>query len=87
MRLAEGILEVWVADNGVGIPAEIAERVFEPYFTTKAAGQGTGIGLHAARDLAQAVGGDLSFRTQVGVGTRFALTLPLVVASVVSDRS
>ena len=87
VRAAEGILEVWVADNGVGIPDEIAERVFEPYFTTKVAGGGTGIGLHAARDLAQAVGGDLSFRTQVGVGTRFALLLPLVSASVVSDRS
>ena len=78
-------VEIWVADNGVGIPDEIRGRIFEPYFSTKTASGGSGIGLRAARDLAVGAGGDLTFRTQVGVGTRFTLSLPLVSAPVALD--
>jgi signal transduction histidine kinase len=75
-----GTLEVSVADNGTGIPAAVAARIFEPYFTTKSARGGSGIGLRAARDLARAAGGELSFSSEPGSGTTFRLVLPLVAA-------
>jgi PAS domain S-box-containing protein len=73
-------LEITVADNGTGIPETVAEHIFEPYFTTKSARGGSGIGLRAARDLARAAGGELDFTSQPGVGTTFRLVLPLVDA-------
>lgn len=85
VRAATDTVEIWVADNGVGIPEEISERVFEPYFTTKTANGGSGIGLRAARDLARGAGGDLTFRSQVDVGTRFTLSLPVVSAPIAID--
>jgi signal transduction histidine kinase len=75
-----GTLEISVADNGTGIPAAVAARIFEPYFTTKSARGGSGIGLRAARDLARAAGGELSFSSEPGSGTTFRLVLPLVAA-------
>lgn len=71
---------ITVSDNGIGIPHEFEARVFEPFFTTKGGQGGSGIGLSAARDLARAAGGELSFASQLGVGTTFSLTLPLVAA-------
>jgi signal transduction histidine kinase len=72
----EGVVEVWVADNGVGIPAEIGERVFESFFTTKGQRGGSGLGLQGARSLARSAGGDLTFTSEPGVGTTFTLRLP-----------
>ncbi len=71
---------ITVSDNGIGISHELEARVFEPFFTTKGERGGFGIGLSAARDLACAAGGELSFASQVGVGTTFSLSLPLVAA-------
>ncbi|MDA0301738.1 MAG: ATP-binding protein [Chloroflexi bacterium] len=75
-----GTLEISVTDNGTGIPTDVAARIFEPYFTTKSARGGSGIGLRAARDLARAAGGELSFSSEPGIGTTFHLVLPLVAA-------
>ncbi|MGE3855853.1 MAG: PAS domain S-box protein [Dehalococcoidia bacterium] len=77
---AAGTVSVTVTDNGAGIPEAVAGRVFEPYFTTKSANGGSGIGLRGARDLARAAGGELDFTSEVGVGTTFRLVLPLVAA-------
>jgi signal transduction histidine kinase len=65
-----------VTDSGPGIPDEVAARLFEPLFTTKT--KGLGLGLCVSRTLAEGNGGSLTFRTQVGVGTTFALSLPVV---------
>ena len=80
-----GTLEITVTDNGSGIAADIATRIFEPYFTTKAARGGSGIGLRAARELARAAGGELSFTSSAGIGTTFRLVLPLVPAPATID--
>ena len=67
---------VTVADEGTGIPPEILERVCEPFFTTKAVGQGTGLGLAMVFGLAQQAGGRLRITSEVGQGTRIELALP-----------
>lgn len=65
-----------IQDSGLGIAKEIAARVFESFFTTKAAGEGTGIGLSIARQVARQHQGDIIFETQPGIGTTFRIELP-----------
>ena len=65
-----------IADNGGGIPEQIANRIFEPFFTTKPPGKGTGLGLSVARDSITKLGGDIRVESTVGVGTRFSIILP-----------
>lgn len=75
-RLADGILEIDVADTGIGISDEILPRVFEPYFTTRPAHQ-IGLGLATVHRIVKAHRGSIQVRTQPGSGTRFTVTLPL----------
>ena len=70
-------VEVEVYDNGSGIPADVAERVFQPFFTTKPAGDGTGLGLSLAYDIiTKGHQGTLTVETQEGTFTRFTVRLP-----------
>lgn len=71
---------VWIeiADTGMGIPAEIRKRIFEPFFTTKPVGKGTGLGLSLAYSIVQRHQGTLDVESEVGRGTCFRITLPLV---------
>ena len=64
-----------VADTGPGVPEELRERVFEPYFTTKAVGQGTGMGLDITRRIVASYGGDLRVDSRPG-STHFTVRLP-----------
>ena len=71
-------VEIRVKDNGTGIPAAIKEKIFQPFFTTKPAGQGTGLGLSLAYDIvSKAHGGDLKVTTIEGEGSEFIVNLPL----------
>lgn len=63
-----------IKDDGRGIPPEILERLFEPFFTTRT--EGTGLGLAIVREVAQAHGGDVSVKSELGVGSEFQLRLP-----------
>ena len=65
-----------ITDNGPGIPAELRERVVEPFFTTKAPGKGTGLGLSITYSIMQKHGGALEFDCPPGEGTTVTLTLP-----------
>ncbi len=65
-----------VADTGCGISPEHLARLFEPYFTTKPAGEGTGLGLFICRSLVESFGGRISVESQPGRGTTFRVTLP-----------
>lgn len=72
-------IELVVADNGKGIPAEHLRRVFDPFFTTKLGQGGSGLGLHIVFNLAGGVlGGGVTVSSEPGTGTRFTLTLPTV---------
>jgi len=69
-------VEICVTDNGPGIPEQVREKIFQPFFTTKPTGQGTGLGLSLSYDIVKAHGGDLKVETREGEGTEFIISLP-----------
>lgn len=69
-------IELSVEDNGPGIPAEIKGKIFQPFFTTKPTGQGTGLGLSLAYDIVKAHGGELKIETIPGKGSIFIIKFP-----------
>jgi two-component system, NtrC family, sensor kinase len=64
-----------VIDNGPGIPQNIIDKIFQPFFTTKPTGQGTGLGLSLAYDIVKAHGGELKVETKEGEGSEFMIQL------------
>jgi len=74
---ADDAVRVRVADNGPGIPAHLRARVFEPYFTTKPTGVGTGVGLAVSLGIVEAHGGTLTVDSPDGGGAAFTVTLPV----------
>jgi len=70
-------IEIRVTDNGNGIPNNIVEKIFQPFFTTKPTGQGTGLGLSLAYDIVKAHGGELTVETKEEVGSEFTIQLPV----------
>jgi len=81
-------IEIRIADNGPGISPHIIDKIFQPFFTTKPTGQGTGLGLSLAYDIIKAHGGELNVKTEVGeglpggasaeTGSEFIIVLPVV---------
>ena len=67
-----------VRDNGPGIPQKILDKIFQPFFTTKPTGQGTGLGLSLSYDIVKAHGGELKVDTKEGEGSVFIIQLPVV---------
>ena len=76
-RRAGEEVEVCVRDNGTGIPEAARSKIFQPFFTTKPSGEGTGLGLSLAHDIVtQGHGGTLSVDSREGEFTEFVLRLP-----------
>lgn len=69
-------IEIKVADNGNGIPSKVLDKIFQPFFTTKPTGQGTGLGLSLSYDIVKAHGGELKVETKEGDGSVFIICLP-----------
>lgn len=72
------IIKIIVKDNGNGIPDKVKEKIFQPFFTTKPTGQGTGLGLSLAYDIVKAHGGKLEVETKENEGTVFIISLPIL---------
>ncbi len=70
-------IEVSIKDNGRGIPEKIRSKIFQPFFTTKPTGQGTGLGLSLSYDIIKAHGGELKVETTEGQGSEFIIQLPI----------
>lgn len=70
-------VEIKVKDNGGGIDPKFINKIFQPFFTTKPAGQGTGLGLSLAYDIVKAHGGEISVQANEGAGTTFIIQLPV----------
>ena len=70
-------IEIIVTDNGKGIPKKILDKIFQPFFTTKPTGQGTGLGLSLSYDIVKAQGGELEVTTEENKGTQFNIVLPI----------
>ena len=77
-KKVENRVEIRVADNGNGIPPKVLDKVFQPFFTTKPTGQGTGLGLSLSYDVVKAHGGELKVTTTEGEGSEFIIQLPVV---------
>ena len=73
-----GELIISIADNGEGMDEETKQRLFENFYTTKPAGQGTGLGMSITRDIIENKhGGRLTFESTKGEGTNFTFTIPI----------
>jgi hypothetical protein len=79
-------VEIRIRDNGTGIPPEVKEKMFNPFFTTKPAGEGTGLGLSISHDIiVKQHGGSIEVDTQPGEFTEFRIVLPRGAASIVKS--
>ena len=73
-----GFLAVKVNDTGNGIPAHLLNSIFNPFFTTKPEGAGTGLGLSVSKGIIEKHGGDIDVESEIGKGTTFTIHLPNV---------
>ena len=81
----EATITITISDNGNGIPKNIVDKIFQPFFTTKPTGQRTGLGLSLSYDIVKAHGGNIKVETKVGdsgssgegEGTEFIIQLPI----------
>ncbi len=68
-------IEIKVSDNGGGIPESVKEKIFQPFFTTKPTGQGTGLGLSLSYDIVKAHGGEIKVESELGEGSTFTINI------------
>jgi len=85
-RRHEDHIEVRIRDNGGGMPPDVAEKIFNPFFTTKPTGQGTGLGLAMCSDIVRQHGGNIRLDVQEGEGTEMIIDLPLVPPSDTAEQ-
>jgi len=75
-KKAGDTIQISIKDNGKGIPQKVLDKIFQPFFTTKPTGQGTGLGLSLSYDIVKAHGGELKVETTEGEGSEFVIQLP-----------
>ena len=73
----DGKAEISVKDNGNGIPPKVVDRIFQPFFTTKPTGVGTGLGLSLSYDIVKKHHGEIKVQTKESEGSEFVIQLPL----------
>jgi two-component system NtrC family sensor kinase len=77
-RCSDSFIKVEIKDNGAGIPQDKQKKVFDPFYTTKETGKGTGLGLWVSYDIIEKMGGKIRLVSEVGKGTTFTVELPIV---------
>jgi signal transduction histidine kinase len=77
-RQSDNQVSITVSDNGNGIPKNIVDKIFQPFFTTKPSGSGTGLGLSLTYDIIKAHGGEIKVMTKEGEGSEFMIYLPAI---------
>jgi two-component system NtrC family sensor kinase len=75
-KRVDGRVEIQVKDNGVGIPQKVIDKIFQPFFTTKPTGQGTGLGLSLSYDIIKAHDGKIRVGSKESEGSEFVIELP-----------
>jgi two-component system NtrC family sensor kinase len=85
-QLGHDMVEVSFQDSGKGMTAEVMEKIFDPFFSTKGVGQGTGLGLSISYGIIQSHGGEIEVKSQPGIGTEFIVRVPLRPPDQVSKR-
>jgi signal transduction histidine kinase len=76
-RRVDDLIELRIADNGLGIPDEVKDKIFEPFFTTKPSGSGTGLGLSLSYEIVTSGhGGEMKVESRPGEGATFVVSLP-----------
>lgn len=75
-KILPASIEIWVRDTGPGVPQEIREAIFTPFFTTKEEGKGTGLGLSMSRSIIEKFGGTLTLNENIAKGSEFIIRLP-----------
>lgn len=84
----EQAVQIWISDDGAGIPANLLPRIFDPFVTSKMGRGGTGLGLHIAHNIAANVlGGRISVTSVLGVGTVFEIEIPLIAPQPAADEA
>jgi len=77
-RKRDNKVVIAVSDNGTGIPSHLINKIFQPFFTTKPTGEGTGLGLSMSYDIiTKSHGGELLAKSKEGLGTDFEIVLPV----------
>lgn len=77
-KKSDGKVMIYVRDNGTGIPHKVLDKIFQPFFTTKPSGQGTGLGLSLSYEIVtKGLGGELTVETKEGEGSKFIIELPV----------
>jgi PAS domain S-box-containing protein len=77
-RVNKGLLQIEIADSGCGIDPDDAPKILDPFYTTKAPGKGTGLGLYITYTIIKEYEGAIDFESEKGKGTKFTITLPLL---------
>jgi len=85
--LNSSVVEVRIADTGPGLPADIREKIFEPFYTTKKAGEGTGLGLAVTYGIIKDHSGEIQVESEPGQGATFIITLPVSESDTSEDIS
>jgi Signal transduction histidine kinase len=76
-KRVNGVVELKVSDNGNGMPQKVVSKIFQPFFTTKPTGEGTGLGLSMSYDIVtKGHGGEIKVETKEGEGSEFIIQLP-----------
>ena len=74
----KSMVSIAIQDSGKGIPPQILEKIFDPFFSTKDVGQGTGLGLSISYGIIEKLGGEIRVKSQEGIGTEFVILFPLL---------